>query len=285
MTRKLAVSSYYWIDDWQRDQAEVFQLTSDVGFDGIEISLYAQPDIDPEKMRVQAKANGLELLVSTGVPTHADPSSVDPTIRQEAVRYLTECLETTASMGATQLGGLTYSPWMSFPEGANSAEARDRAVETLRRVAPVAERLGVTLCLEPVNRFETYVCNTAAQGCEMLDQIGSTAIALQLDSFHLNIEESNLADAIRASGSHLGHFQVADNDRSVPGAGTIDFVSIGQALDDIDYRGWVALETFPHPGTGVGRDTFTWRPLVEDHRADAEAALSLLRTCMGGTPE
>jgi D-psicose/D-tagatose/L-ribulose 3-epimerase len=171
---------------------------------------------------------------------------------------------------------------MLFPDGADGEVARGNVIETLRPVALLAEELGVTLCLEPVNRFETYVLNTAEQGAALIDAIGSRSVAVQLDTFHMNIEEGDGAASIRALGPRLGHFQVADNDRSVPGNGSIDFAALGEALDDIDYGGWISLETFPHPGTQVGNDTFTWRPLVTDHHHDAVTALALIRDCLGG---
>jgi len=282
MTRKVSVSAYYWIDYWSRNQAEIFDLTAKTGFDGIEVSLYAQPDIDPKALRTAADSAGLEILVSTGVPSDADPSSPDPAVRADAVAYLGDCLQTVADMGSSLLGGLTYSPWMLFPHDPQPALARERVVQTLREVAPVAERLNVTLCLEPVNRFETYVLNTAEQGSAMIDAIDSASVALQLDTFHLNIEERDAPAAIRSTGSRLGHFQVADNDRSVPGKGSIDFAAIGRALDSADYQGWVGLETFPHPGTEVGSDTFTWRRLVGEHEQDARDALTLIRDLLGG---
>ena len=282
MTRRVSVSTYYWIDDWNRQQADVFAMTKETGFDGIELSLYAQPDIDPAHMRREAEACGLEILVSTGVPAHADPSSPDPAVRAASVEYLTGCLQATSDMGSSLLGGLTYSPWMLFPPAADPAAAREMVVDSLGQVAVAAEKLGVTLCLEPVNRFETYVLNTAEQAGAVVDAIGSASIAVQMDAFHMNMEEREPAEAIRTLGHRLGHMQVADNDRSVPGMGSIDFGSIGSALDDIGYDGWIGLETFPHPGTGVGNDTFTWRPLVSDHRDDAVAGLALIRNLLCG---
>lgn len=283
MTRPVAVSAYYWIDDWARNQVEVFDVTSTCGFDGVEVSLYAQPDIDPRAMRARADELGLAILVSTGVPAEANPSSDDPVIRAAGVDYLSSALRTTAAMGASLLGGLTYSPWMLFGDDPDAETARANVVDSLRRVAPVAEGLGVTLCLEPVNRFETYVLNTAEQVSAVIDAIGSSSVAVQLDTFHMNIEERDGAASIRATGSRLGHFQVADNDRSVPAGGAIDFAALGQALDDIGYDGWISLETFPHPGTRVGRDTFTWRPLVTDHIDDAVAALAHIRALLTGS--
>lgn len=278
------MSTYYWIDDWNRQQTDVFAMTKEIGFDGIEISLYAQPDIDPAHMKREAAACGLEILVSTGVPAHADPSSPDPAIRGASVDYLTNCLQSTSDMGSSLLGGLTYSPWMLFPANANPDTAREMVVESLAKVAVVAEKLEITLCLEPVNRFETYVLNTAEHAGAVVDAIGSEWIAVQMDAFHMNIEERNPGDAIRSLGHRLGHMQVADNDRSVPGMGSIDFAKIGSALDEVGYDGWIGLETFPHPGTKVGNDTFTWRPLVEDHRDDAVAGLSVIRQLLCGAP-
>ena len=282
MTRRVSVSTYYWIDDWARQQTEVFAMTKDIGFDGIEISLYAQPDIDPAHMKREAESCGLEILVSTGVPAHADPSSPDPAIRAASVDYLTSCLQATFDMGSTLLGGLTYSPWMLFPPDADPVVGREMVVDSLGQVAVAAQDLGVTLCIEPVNRFETYVLNTAAQAAEVVDAIGSERVAVQMDAFHMNMEERSPADSIRALGRRLGHMQVADNDRSVPGVGSIDFGQIGTALDDIGYEGWIGLETFPHPGTGVGNDTFTWRPLVNDLRADAVAGLAVIHDLLCG---
>ena len=184
-------------------------------------------------------------------------------------------------LGSTVLGGVTYAAWGSFPEGEH-APYRRRCVELLKQAAEMAEKYQVTLCLEVVNRFEGYLLDTVQQGLELLEEVNSPYIRLHLDTFHMNIEEDQIAAAIRLAGSQLGHFHCSENNRKRPGLGHIPWGEVRAALDAIDYQGWLVLESFVSTAGEVGRDLFIWRELSAARDKDAALAAQFLRKEVAG---
>ena len=142
----------------------------------------------------------------------------------------------------------------------------------MNEVAATAADNGILLCLEVINRFETFMFNTVEEGLKFLAQIDHPGVKLQLDTYHMNMEEDNLADAIRQAGKALGHFHCAASNRKLPGQGHIDWAAIRGALDEIGYQGGVVIETFPNPNAETGRTVNTWRPLVHDFDGEAREA-------------
>jgi D-psicose/D-tagatose/L-ribulose 3-epimerase len=206
-----------------------------------------------------------------------DITSPDKAVREAGIAYLRLCLETARQIGSPILGGVTYAPWLFFPQAVDLRPYRERSAAALREVAGTAADLGITLTLEVLNRFETFMFNTVAEAQAFLHQIDHPAVKLQLDTYHMNMEEDNLADAIRQAGVRLGHFHCAASNRKLPGQGHIDWPSIKSALDDVGYQGGMVIETFPNPAVETGRTVNTWRPLVHDYDQEVMAALALLR--------
>ena len=110
-----------------------------------------------------------------------------------------------------------------------------------------AAQYDVPLIYEPLNRYETNLCNTVNDGVELLQKSGATNAVLLADLFHMNIEEANVADAIRLGGKHIGHVHFVDSNRQATGAGHTDFAPIAAALKEIDYQGYASAESFPIP--------------------------------------
>jgi D-psicose/D-tagatose/L-ribulose 3-epimerase len=122
----------------------------------------------------------------------------------------------------------------------------------------------------------------AEWGLELLADVNSPCIKLHLDTFHLNIEEENIADAIRTAGPWLGHLHCSENNRRRPGAGHIPWTAVRQALDDIGYTGWIVMESFVRPEGEVGRTLSIWRPLADDLDAEAQAGARFMRRELAG---
>lgn len=270
--RTSGIEIFYWIENWDSDQTEYFSNARDCEFDAVEISLVSGPEINLEAYRNALNKHSLAVYCSMGLPQDKDITSPDSQTRQAGIDYLKRCCETAAQLGSPILGGLPYVPWLYFPDSNDLQPYRDRAAESLREVATTAADNGISLCLEIINRFETFMFNTVQEALVFLNQIDHPAIKLQLDTYHMNMEEDNLADAIKLAGSHLGHFHCAASNRKLPGQGHIDWRMIREALDDIDYRGGVIIEVFPNPQAETGRTVNTWRPLV--HNYDEEATKS-----------
>jgi D-psicose/D-tagatose/L-ribulose 3-epimerase len=275
--RKVGIEIFYWIDRWSDDQAAYFERAKHCGFEGVEISLVAGPEMDFRTMRAELNRLDLAVFCSTGLSPQTDITSPDASVRRAGIEYLKRCLGAAQRVGSPILGGVTYAPWLYFPDGVDLQPHRDRSAQALREVAVTANDLGITLCMEILNRFETFMFNTVADGLDFLRQIGNPAIKLQLDTFHMNLEEDSLAGAIRQAGETIGHFHCAANHRKLPGQGHIDWPAIKTALDEVNYQGWLVIETFPNPSVETGRTVNTWRPLVHDPDAEARQSVEFIR--------
>ncbi|MCE2528542.1 MAG: sugar phosphate isomerase/epimerase [Acidimicrobiia bacterium] len=276
MTRPVGIEIFYWLDRWSDDQSSVFAKAAEAGYDGVEISLVAGLDVGVERMARTAGSLGLEVLCSTGLSPTMDISSPDAYVRRAGVDHLRRCLDDAARLGSPILGGVTYATWMGFPDGDHDGH-RQRSAAALREVAGYASTLGIDICLEVLNRFETFMFNTVADCLEYMDMVDHPSVKVELDTFHMNMEEDDLAGAVRLAGSRIGHVQVAANNRRAPQYGHIDWASFSQALDQAGYEGWVVFETFPNSKVETGRATYAWRDLTDRPDRDAAGAARFIR--------
>lgn len=275
--RKVGIEIFYWLDHWADDQVACFTKARAAGFDAVEISLITGPNIDVAAVRSELDKQQLGVFCSMGLPLDKDITSPDEAVRRAGIEYLKRCVETAARVGSPILGGLPYVPWLHFPKAQDLRPFRERSAAAMREVAATAGDMGITLCTEIINRFETYIFNTVADGLDYLALIDHPAVKLQLDTYHMNMEEANLPAAIRQAGSRIGHFHCADSNRKLPGGGHIDWRSIKAALDEVQYQGALVMETFPNPAAETGRTVNTWRPLVHNYDVEAQQALAFLR--------
>jgi D-psicose/D-tagatose/L-ribulose 3-epimerase len=228
-----------------------------------------------------------------GLPESGDISSEDPGRVKRGEAILTEAVTTAGELGAKKLGGIVYSmhgKYCSMP----TERGWRNSVETTRRVAEAAKACGVSINLEIVNRFETNLLNTAAQGLKFIDDVGSSNVFLHLDTFHMNIEEASPADAIRAAGAKLGYFHIGESNRGYLGAGTIDFDAAFDALLDIGYDDFATFESFSSEvvdkdlsiSAAIWRNTWKdnvalarhAKAFIEERFASAERRRSITRT-------
>jgi len=275
--RKIGIEIFYWLDNWSDDQASCFARAKALGFDAVEVSLISGPDTPIAAMRAELDRCGLDVFCSMGLPQDKDITSSDEHVRRAGIEYLKRCVDAAAHIGSPILGGLPYVPWLHFPAVKDLRPFKERSAAAMREVADAAGDAGITICTEIINRFETYIFNTVAEGLEYLAMVGHPAAKLQLDTYHMNMEEDDLPAAIRQAGSHIGHFHCADSNRKLPGQGHINWADIKAALDDVRYHGGLVLETFPNPAAETGRTVNVWRPLVSDYDEEAKQALAFVR--------
>jgi D-psicose/D-tagatose/L-ribulose 3-epimerase len=278
--RRVGIEIFYWLDNWSDDQASCFARAKSLGFDAVEISLVSGPNIDITSIRAELDRNGLDVFCSMGLPADKDITSPDVTVRQAGIEYLKRCVETAARVGSPILGGLPYVPWLHFPSTHDLGPYRERSAAAMREVAVTAADNGIIISTEIINRFETYIFNTVADALDYLRMVDHPVVKLQLDTYHMNMEEADLPAAIRQAGDRLGHFHCADSNRKLPGRGHIQWDGVKSALDDVGYDGPLVIETFPNPATETGRTVNTWRPLVQDYDDEAKQALAFLRQHM-----
>ena len=279
--RKAGIEVFYWLERWDDDQSSVFERAASSGFGAVEISFVAGLAPDVPDLRKHAADCGLSVLASTGLTESLDVSSPSKRAREAGINHLRQCIDWAHALGSPILGGVTFGEWLGKPVD-EPTEHRKRSAESLAAVADHAADAGVDICLEVLNRYETFMFNTVEQCLEFIATVDHPSIKVELDTFHMCMEEANLGDAVRLAGTLLGHVQVAANNRKAPQYGQLDWAGFGQALDDVGYDEWVVFETFPDHLAETGRGTYAWRSLVhEDLDADARSAAAFIKEQIG----
>lgn len=262
---KYGIYFAYWEKEWDCDQTKYIHRAKELGFDILEISCAMLKDMPDERLRAirrQAEEEGMILTAGYGPGPSENLASADPAVSENAVRFFTELLRKLEILHIHTLGGGIYSYWpVDYSKPIDKEGDRARSIANVRKVGRVAEECGVDYCLEVLNRFEGYLLNTCAECSDFVEEVDVPAVRIMLDTFHMNIEEDSMTQAIRTAGSRLGHFHVGENNRRVPGKGGLPWYDIGEALRDIGYDGAVVMEPFVLQGGGIGSDIKVWRDL------------------------
>ena len=272
---KLGVHAFVWEKGWSRDEcARAIAKTAEVGFDLIEVSIMDPRAVDTAFTQAQLEKAGLGATFSFGLDDACDISSNDPARIAAGEAKLNEAVSMARDIGATHVAGILFSAFQKYAVPTTS-EGVKRSVEVLRRVAENAARSNITLGLECVNRYETNVLNTASQGVEMCKRIGAPNVKVHLDVYHMNIEESDVQQAILQTGDYLGYFHTGDSHRGYMGSGSIDLAGVFRALVKSGYAGPITFESFSSRVVGQPLEGILgiWRNLWEDSQDLASHAL------------
>ena len=278
---KCAVNNLLWTVTLSEDELPLLDKVAEMGFDGVEITLFDLDAMNIDATAEALKKNGLTPMGCSVVTPDASPISPDPDVRHAAVQYLCDRVDAMKALGGDCIGGPNYAALGDLPGRGRTGEEWGWCVETLSQVAEHAEREGVTFALEPINRFETYFLNTVEDTLKMVEEIGSPNIKVHIDSFHANIEEKDTAAAIRAAGANLGHFHISESDRGVPGTGQVHWEEVFAVLKEIGYDGWLAIESFGSHMEEIRAAAAIWRPLAPDDEAIAVDGLAFIRRMLG----
>jgi D-psicose/D-tagatose/L-ribulose 3-epimerase len=244
MDNRIGIHVQVWVKGWTEPECRLaVEKTKRLGYDFIEISLYDLESFDPVTTRRTLEEFDLGATCSIGLKFETDISSDDPAVVARGERYLIDAVRATHEIGAKTLVGITYSALGKYSTRTTST-GRHNCVEVLRRVGERSRELGVTLGVEVVNRYETNLLNTAEQALALLEEVGDDKIVVHLDSYHMNIEEGDLARPIHLCGDRLGYVHIGDSHRGYLGSGTIEFERLFRALADIGYEGPIAFESF-----------------------------------------
>lgn len=276
MSQKIGIHLSFWQTSWSDDVLPFIGAAQQAGFDGVEFPLLQPENFNLAAAQEMLAKHAMQATCGTGLSPATDITHEDRAIREAGLRHLRACLELADALKSPVLAGVTYTAWGTFPDN-NMASYRRRCIDSLREAGKIAGDLGVSLCLEVLNRFEGYLFNTVEAGLDVLAEVGSPHIKLHLDTFHLNIEEAQIDEAIRLAGSALGHFHASENNRRRPGAGHIPWPTIARTLDKIAYTGWVVMESFVRPEGEVGRSLSIWRSLAENRQEEARQGAEFLK--------
>ena len=235
------------------------------GYDLLEIPLLNPEEVDvPSTNRLLAEHN-LTPSASLGLRLDADISSADAECAARGEELLRSALYVANKLGVHHLCGVIYSAIDKYP-GPPTAEGRDNSIRALRRIAAEAKDLGMVLCCEVINRYESNLLNTAAQAREFIEEIGADNVMIHLDTFHINIEEPGFAAAVATAGEKLAYVHIGESHRGYLGTGTIDFQEFFRSLADLGYQGPVTFESFSSRVVSPYLSTHlcVWRDLWDD---------------------
>lgn len=228
-------------------EANVAKIAS-WGYDGVELAVRDPKLVNAGQLeRVVAGHNLAVPAIGTGQAWGEEGlsfTSSDPAVRAAAIERISSHVPLAARLDAIIILGLIRG---ITPEGQSHDQSMEYLVEAIRQCAAAAEGTGVRFALEPMNRYETDLVHTAAEGMELIERVGADNFGLLLDTFHMNIEEADIGGSIRACGKRIFHFHVADSNRWYPGAGHLDFGAILGDLEDTGYSGFISGEFMPKP--------------------------------------
>jgi D-psicose/D-tagatose/L-ribulose 3-epimerase len=278
MALRFAVHAYAWTSSWSNDALWIVDHAAELGLDALEVPLMEPDLVDPAAIRERADAAGIGLLASLALPEGADPAAEGDDERAAANELLVRCVDLTAEMGATILTGVVYSAIGKRIERRPDHGDYERAADVLRPVARHAASRGVTVGLEPINRYETYLLNTAEQALRLRELIGEPNVGIHLDAYHMNIEEEDFYTPTLAAAPHLVHVHLSESHRGIPGRGTVDWDRLFHGLADGGYEGDVGLESFVEISEAMKAATRVWRPLARDSDTLVREGLEFLRS-------
>lgn len=265
----------YWTHEWSANYEHYIPKVKKLGFDVLEISCAAltrdyATDAKIRDLKKCADDNGIVLTAGYGPTKEQNISSEDPAVVQKAMNFFSMIMPKLQMMDIHILGGGLYSYWPLDPTLPMDKEKDlDRAVKNMKQLAKIAEDHGVVLGMEVLNRYEGYMMNTCKEGLDFIHRVDSPSCKVMLDTFHMNIEEDNMAAAIRLAGKDLCHLHLGEQNRQVPGKGSMPWQEIGQALRDINYQGAAVMEPFVMTGGTIGSEIKVWRDLVSDISEEA----------------
>lgn len=276
----LGVNAWVWTSPVTTAELErLVPRVAGMGFDWIEVPLESLDDLDHTRGAAIIREQGLGVSACAAMGPDRDLIHSDENVRTNGMNYIRGAIQATQNLGATNLVGPMYSAvgrtWQATSE--ERARDTDLLVNQLCLLAKYAGDHGVVLCIEPLNRFETSFLNLATQAVEAIDRVDHPACQIMLDTFHMNIEEKSLGDAIRAAGPRLKHVHACENDRGAPGSGNVTWEEFAIALKDIQYDGPVVIESFTSKVQSIARAAAIWRNLAPTQDALAQDGLRFLK--------
>ena len=283
---RFGINTFLFTSPFRTASVKLFPGFREWGFDTVELPVEDVSHIDPGKVKKALDANGLVCgSVCACMGPGRDFRGTDEE-RKATMEYLKALVDQMVVLECPSLIGPVYSTvGRAGMVNGNDKRRHKRLVrENLKELADYAGEHGRTICLEPLNRFETDFINTCEQGLEMIEMVDNPALKLHLDTFHMNIEEKNQGAAIRKAGSRLGHFHACGSDRGTPGNDHIDWKGIAAALKVVRYQGDVVIESFTTDVKVIAKAAAIWRSMEPTRDEIAVKGLAFLKKNLKPAP-
>jgi len=278
---KLGMNLLLWTGAVNESHIPLLKKLKKFGFDGVEFPMF---DVNASPWGTLADACddiGLKRTVVACLPLGANMISVDAGERKRAVDFLRACVDCTSTLGGEVIAGPMYSPVGKLVGRGPSLKEFKWAVEGFRKVGDHAELAGIKVSVEPLNRFETYFLNSQVQAAGLTKAINKKNVGHMYDTFHANIEEKDIAAAVKAGGKGINHVHISANDRATPGQDHVDYATTIKALKAIKYNGWLTVEAFGRALPELAAATCIWRQMFKNEEQLAKDSAKFVRKIWG----
>jgi len=274
---KFGANTFIWSAQYDATVRAMLPTIKEKGFDGVEVPLFRPAEFPAAQIRRDMEAHGLACNVCSVLVQGFSLIDEDASVRRQTQQHLRNSILAVSEAGASIIAGPLYCPVGYLPGRRRTADEWNWAVEGYRSVADVLAQCNVTLAIEPLNRFETFFLNTAADAAALCDQVGHPNIGILFDTFHANIEEKDIAQGYRTVGKHLKHVHTCENDRGIPGSGHVEWTAVFQALRDLNYDGWLTIESFGFSIGELSAAASIWRDIERTPESIAFEGIQFLK--------
>ena len=271
---KFGINTLLWTAAFDESHLALLPKIKAWGFDGVEVATF-QFDTFPAAAIARACRNeGLDFTLCSALTGHMSLVGDNPS---EARDFLRRGIDAAHEMGTNTFVGPFCAPVGQLLGRRRTPQEWRRAVDNLKLLAPALEAAGVTMAIEPLNRFETYFLNTIADGSRLCAEVASPNVALLYDTFHCNIEEQHPANSFTAAISHIAHVHTCENDRGIPGSGHVDWPGLFAAIKQTGYNKWLVIESFGFSIPEIAAAACIWRDLAENAEDIASEGVRFLK--------
>jgi D-psicose/D-tagatose/L-ribulose 3-epimerase len=256
---KIGFNVLAWSAEMSDDLLPILDRLKAIGYDGAECFVGGSPEESFKLVGKHCQDIGLEVTTVTVLSPEENPISPDAKIREKSKEKLKWVLDRAADLNSQVLCGPFHSAFATFASRAPIEDEYNWSAEVLHEVGDYAQKLGILLTPEALNRFECYLCNTMGQLDYLLGKVNHPNVQAMFDTHHANMEEKKMGNAIEFIAPRLGHFHISENDRGTPGSGHVNFDETFAALAKVNYKGWLTIEGFTRNDPAFANSIGVWR--------------------------
>ncbi|MHB1346846.1 MAG: sugar phosphate isomerase/epimerase family protein [Candidatus Humimicrobiaceae bacterium] len=259
---KTGIHQHVFTGRLTKENLDILNMVSEMGFDSMDINIRVLDQETAKEIGRRAKKLNLNLVGGGSIPSNKMLISEDPAERQDAVNYMKSLIDTVYAIGSNYYSGLISAPSGYFSGTGPTERELEYSAQGLKSVAKYAQDFDIRLCIEPVNRYESYVINTIDSALDLISNISEPNAGLLIDTYHMNIEEKTFRDPILKAGKKIFLVHVNENDRGTPGKGHVNWDEVFLALKDAGYNNIVTIESFAGTSMDISRLVAIWRKLA-----------------------
>lgn len=274
---KIGINTFIWSAQFTEAQVPLLPRIKAAGFDGIECAVFDPAAFESKLLRRVLPEHGLELTCCGVIPGGMSLIDENATVRANGIDYMKAAIAAAAEAGAKILAGPYYSPVGYLPGRRRTDAEWHNAIDSWKTLGPVLAAHDVTLAVEPLNRFETFFLNLADDAARLCEAVNHPNVGILFDTFHSNIEEKNIADGYRRVAPWLKHVHTCENDRGTPGSGHVEWDEVFRALREVNYDGWLTIESFSSQVPEIASAAAVWRDFASPIDDIAFAGVKFLR--------